>query len=113
MTHSIALIKREMKKRHMSSIELSRLLGLHQTTVHSLLKRDTIKVERVAQLCKVFQYNFFRELAEQFPFEQPVFDNAYKQKEVELNKEIDRLKDENKTLNIQVDLLKEVIEKIG
>ena len=78
-----------------------------------MLQRKTLQVQKLADLCEVMQYNFFREIAEQFPYEQPVFDNTYKQKESELTEEINRLKEENKTLKIKVDVLKEVIEKIG
>jgi len=113
MTNILQIIKREMQERHMSPIELSRKLGLHQTTIHGLLKRDSIKVERLAKLCKVFQYNFFREIAEQFSYEQPVFDNTFKQKEATLIEKINKLKEENKTLKIKVEVLNEVIEKIG
>ena len=88
-------------------------MGLHQTTVHGMLSRNTIQVQKLADLCEVMQYNFFREIAEQFPYEQPVFEDVFKKKEESFTKEINRLKEENKTLNIKVDLLKEVIEKIG
>ncbi len=106
MTNILEIIKREMLKRHLSSTELSRQMGLHQTTVHGMLTRESIKVERLAELCKVMQYNFFRELAEQFPYEQPEFNEAFKKKEAALTDEI-------KTLKIKIDVLNEVIEKIG
>jgi len=105
MTNITEIIKREMQKRHLNSTELSRKMGLHQTTVHGMLSRESIKVERLAELCKLMQYNFFRELAEQFPYEQPEFNKAFKQKEAALTDEI-------KTLKIKVEVLTEVIGKI-
>ena len=106
MTNILEIIKREMQQKHLSSTELSRKMGLHQTTVHGMLTRDSIKVERLAELCNIMQYNFFRELAEQFPYEQPEFNEVFKQKEAALTEEI-------KTLKIKVEVLNEVIEKIG
>lgn len=109
MINTLKIIKRELKKKHITNTELSRLLGLHQSTVHNMLSSKSMQVERMAQISEVLQYNFFREIAEQFPYEQPVFDNAFKQKEKELTEEINQLKEENKALNIKVKLLKEII----
>ena len=60
MTNILEIIKREMKKRHLTNTELSRKIGVHQTTIHGMLSRNSIKVNRVADLCKAFQFNFFR-----------------------------------------------------
>ncbi len=113
MTETIKMIKREMKQRHMSILELSQKLGLHKTSIHGMLGRNTIQVQKLADLCEVFQYNFFREIAEHLPYKEPFYNDALTQKEAELTEEINRLKEENKTLDITVDVLKEVIEKIG
>ena len=113
MKSAIEILKREMKKQHLNASELSRKLGLHQTSIQGILSRETIQVQRLADLCKAMQFNFFRELAEQFPFEEPVIDNVHKQKVSELNEEINLLKEDNKILTIKVEVLNGVIEKIG
>ena len=113
MTDTIEMIKREMKQRRLPIIELAKRIGLHSTTVHGMLGRKTIQVQKLVDLCDAFKYNFFREIAEQLPYEQPIFDDVFKQKEAAFTEEINRLKEENKTLNIKVDVLNGVIEKIG
>lgn len=120
MSNVIKMIKREMADRHMSQTELSRKLNMHQTSVLAMLNGKTLKVHRLFQLCKIFNYNFFGEIAGQLSVNNPVLELSLKLKEEEmtdkideLNNEINRLSEENKTLKVKFDLLESVIEKLG
>ena len=113
MIDTIKMIKREMKLRHLSITELSRKIGLHQSTVHGMLRRNTIQVQKLAVISEALQYNFFKEIAEQLPYEKPLFDEAFKQKEMALSAEINRLEEENKELKIKIGVFKEVITSLN
>ena len=89
------IIKRELNKQRISITNLSRRLGLHQATVHNMLKRKSVQVSRLSSLCNALQYNFFRELAEEFTYEQPVIKGMFRQKELELNETISKLKEQS------------------
>ncbi len=104
------MIHREMQKKHFTATDLSRKLHLHLSTVTGMLNRPTIQVQKLADLCGVFQYNFFREIAEQLPYEQPKYDEESKQREMELLEKIAQLEEENKTLKIKVEVLKDVVD---
>jgi len=113
MINTLGMIKREMKNRHLNPSILSRKLGLSLSATQGMLKRPTLQVQRLADLSEIMQYNFFREIAQQFPYKQPVFDNEFKQKEAILTEEINTLKEENKALNIKLEVLNDVIGKLG
>ena len=104
------MIRREMRKNHLTGTDISRKLNVHVSTITGMLNRPTIKVQKLVDLCKVFQYNFFREIAEQLPYEQPRIED--KSIENELFEKIEQLKEENKTLKIKVEVLEDVITKL-
>jgi len=113
-------IKREMKRKHMNITQLSKRLGVDQSTVHAMLKRDSLQLKKTADLCNAFKFNFFRELAEDFPFEEPKLDTVFKQKEMEyeakikeLLDEVAQLKEDKIILQTKVNVLDGVIEKLG
>ena len=67
MINILEMIKHVMLEKHMSKAELSRKMGLHYSTVQGMLSRNTIQVKKLGDLCEILDYNFFREIAEQFP----------------------------------------------
>lgn len=90
------LIKRVADEQKIKPADMARQLGLRYSTAHSMLHRESIQVQRLADLSELFQYNFFRELAREFPFEQPDFSDH---SEVEqLQARIRELEIENRTL---------------
>ena len=112
MINVLSMIQRELTKKHMTPAELSRKLNLHQSTVRGMLRRNTLHVQKLADLSEVLHYNFFREIAERLPYEEPVFDNTFKQKEAALTEEISKLKEENKILKIKIEVFEQVIYMI-
>jgi len=102
-----AIIKRVMKQKHINAAELSRKLNIHYSTITGILDRPTIKVQKLIELSNALNYNFFKEIAEQLPYEEPE-----NERETELLKKIEQLIEENKILKIKVEVLENVISKI-
>lgn len=99
----IQIIRREARLRKITVSVVSRSLGLSYTSARSLLRRPTMQVQRLAELSEIFQYNFFRELAQQLPYAEPdCTDNAEldraKQEIEALQKRVFELEVENRTL---------------
>lgn len=67
----MAMIKREMKNKKIRPADLARGLRISPSSVQGMLKRPKLQVHRLLELCEVFQYNFFTEIALQLPYEEP------------------------------------------
>jgi transcriptional regulator with XRE-family HTH domain len=127
MENITTIIKREMEKQGMSTNELSQRLGIHPTTGLQMLQKKSMHVQRVAKICSILQYNFFRELAEQTPIDKPKLLGPFKETEIELKNEINSLQnalkekdeklryveEENKMLKTKLEVYIDVINKIG
>jgi hypothetical protein len=95
----LTMVKREIQRKRISVSELSRGLKIKTTTVSGMLKSPTFQVQRLAELSEFLNYNFFRELAAQLPYAEPVFAEESKQSEVaELQHRIKELEMEVKIL---------------
>jgi hypothetical protein len=68
------MILREMKRKQMSQEVLSKKLHNHPTAVHALMQCKTIQVPKLIKLCGIFEYNFFREIAETIPYQEPNYE---------------------------------------
>lgn len=67
-----SMIRREMKNRSISGPQLSRSLGLSVKTMTTMLRGTTIQAQRLADISELLKYNFFREVAQQLPINEPV-----------------------------------------
>jgi lambda repressor-like predicted transcriptional regulator len=92
------LIEAEMKKKGLRPADLARKLRLSVSTTYYLLSRPSIQVDRLWQISKILEINFFQILADQLNLEDD--SDAFKDDEKEA------LKAENATL-------KEVIKMLG
>ena len=97
------LINREMKRKKLNPANISKSLGLSYTAAHRMFLRPTIQVQRLAELSELLGYNFFRELAEKLPCDEP---------EVVGHPEINALKERIKELEIENRTLKEMVGKM-
>lgn len=101
----LRIVKRELKKKHVSAAELARQLETNPSAVHGMLNRTTIQVHKLIRLSEVLKYNFFREIAERLPYEDP--DNRDKGEEQALKEKIRELEIEASTLRRTIkDLIK-------
>jgi DNA-binding Xre family transcriptional regulator len=65
-------VKRIMEDKNMSGAELGRRINRHTTSIQAMLKRKTMSVSLLENICKALEYNFFRELAEKLPYKNPL-----------------------------------------
>lgn len=118
------MIKRELQNRHMPLRSLSRRLEMNPSTLHAMFKKKSIKVSRLVEISIAMDYNFFSEIAAGLSVKDPVIekklqmklqmkDDEYTTQLDKLNKEIQELKEVNKTLQTKFDLLESVIDKLG
>jgi hypothetical protein len=68
----VSIIIRELKNRHISHSDVARKLTTSPSTIQGMLSRPTLQVNRLIDLSMVCNYNFFREVAELLPYEEPV-----------------------------------------
>ncbi len=95
-TTVLEMIQREMQKKHIRIADIARELKMSQSSISGMMKRPTIQVGRLIGLCRVLQYNFFREIAMQLPFTEP--DYSDQTTEASLQNRIQELEIENRIL---------------
>ena len=100
----LGIVKRELKNRHVSPAELARQLDTNPSSVHGMLNRPTIQVQKLIKLSEILEYNFFREIAQKLPFEDP---------EVKKNDEEEKmLKERIKELEIEATTLRRTLKDL-
>jgi DNA-binding IclR family transcriptional regulator len=99
----LRIIKREMMKKHVSPAELARKLGANPSSVHGMLKRPTLQVQKLVALSEILGYNFFREIAEQLPYEEPVS---------QANRETEELRQRIRELEIEASALRRTLKEV-
>ncbi|MFV0378255.1 MAG: hypothetical protein ACK5JD_13255 [Mangrovibacterium sp.] len=72
----VKMVKRQLKAKNMSVRKLANSLDMSYAGVWQMLKGDTLRVQRLAELSEALQYNFFREAAEQLGYSEPVYPSA-------------------------------------
>ena len=87
--------------------KLARATEMTYSGAWQLLRRNDMGVQRLAGVSEAFQYNFFRELAEQLPYSAP--DYSPKETVVADNSENLALKGRVKELEMELKVLREAI----
>ncbi|NQU87312.1 MAG: hypothetical protein HQ541_16285 [Mariniphaga sp.] len=93
----LGIVKRELKNRHVSPAELARQLETNPSSVHGMLNRPTIQVQKLIKLSEILKYNFFREIALKLPYKDPEIKRSDFEKQ-ELKERIKELEIEATTL---------------
>lgn len=88
------LIRFEMKRQGLSAPELAHKMNIGLNSMYHILKRPSMQIDRLWEVCEALQLNFFKILADEININKPA------------DAQIDQLKQENKTL-------KEVIKMLG
>ena len=99
------MIEQEMKNNFLNATGLARKLGVDPSTVLSMLQRPTLQVERLVDLSEALNYNFFREIAEQLPYENPGL------KDEKLEKQQERIKELEMEVRVLQNTLKALVGK--
>lgn len=95
------MVRREMNRKNISGAAISRAIKVNPTSVTGMLQRPTIQVQKLAELCEFFNYNFFREIAQKLPFAEPE------------NTEATRLQNRIKELELEVTILRQTIKDLA
>lgn len=106
----ISMVRREVKRNHMSNTELARRLYVFPASVQGMFSRPTMQVQRLVQLSEIFQYNFFREIARMIPYADP--DYTVKTGESPVEIENAQLKDRIKALEMEVGILRQTLKDV-
>ncbi|PKQ62993.1 helix-turn-helix domain-containing protein [Labilibaculum manganireducens] len=88
------LILSEMNRQGLSTADFAQKLQISMNSMYHILKRSSMQIDRLWDICEVLQLNFFKVLADEININKPA------------DAQIDQLKQENKTL-------KEVIKMLG
>ena len=100
------MIKEQMRKNFLSMSGLSRKMGAHQSTISSMLGRQTLQVQKLIELSKVFNYNFFKEIANLLPYEHP------KLNEGDFQQEISALNEKIKLQEMEIGILRDTLKNL-
>ena len=100
----VSMVRREMKKRGLSEAYLARHLRLNPSTVHTMLKRQTMQVNRLIEFSELFQYNIFREVAEKLPIATPDYRDSI---------EAEALRKRVSELELEVQVLRQTFRDLG
>lgn len=96
------MVKRQMEARNMNTHQLAKAVGMSYAGLWQMFKNDKLKVQRLAEMSEAMQYNFFRELAQQFPYTEPVYTTEEAASSQVLQTRI-------KELELEIKVLKEAI----
>jgi hypothetical protein len=102
----LAMVKREMQRKRVTVSELSRALKINTSSASGMLKSPTFQVQRLIELSELLNYNFFREIAAQLPFTEPIYVNESKSSEVE------ELKSRMKELEMENNILRQTLKDL-
>lgn len=114
----IPLIKREMKRQHLTMVKMARKLEVQPPAIKGMLSRPTLQVQKLAELSELFNYNFFREVAQMLPYTEPDYSvnkDAEAKAEAEkkqANDEKDALKDRIRVLEIENTILRQTLKDV-
>lgn len=101
------VINRQLKASGWSIQKMAHETKLTYSGVWQLLKRNDIQIQRLAELSEAFQYNFFRDLAEQLPYNEPDYTTAKENTEKEvLQARVQELEMELKVLKEAISLMR-------
>ncbi|MDQ1772443.1 hypothetical protein GQR60_17570 [Labilibaculum sp. A4] len=88
------LIRFEMKRQGLSAPELAHKMNIGLNSMYHILKRPSMQIDRLWEVCEALQLNFFKVLADEINITNPV------------DPQMDQLQQENK-------MLREVIQLLG
>lgn len=102
----LPMIKREMSRKHFNATDLSLALKMKYHTVVGTLSRDTLQVQRLAELSEVLNYNFFREIAAKLPYAEPDYSVPAD------TSELTALQSRVKELELEVNILRQTLKDL-
>jgi DNA-binding Xre family transcriptional regulator len=102
------LLNKFMMDNHISNQELAKKIGRIPLSVNQYRRKDTMQTGVLAEICHATQHNFFSDMAYKLPQH---FTTSYPKDDALITEKdalIAQLKEENKVLKIQNDLLLQI-----
>lgn len=97
-----SMVRREMSRARISMADLSRQLHVSPSTVLGMFNRSTMQVQKLVELSAIFNYNFFREIANTLPYAGPAAEASEK----------DALNERIKALEMEVGILRQTLKDV-
>ncbi len=99
------MLKQYVKQRRIYKAGWARHQNVQWKTVAGYLKKPSIQTKTLFAICHVLKYNFFADLAATLPPEYPHSPTTQDEKNLQLEKE-------NEKLRIEIGVLREVVKKV-
>lgn len=100
----LSMVNRELGRKGYSQAQVARKLNLSATTTYNMLRKNTMQVQRLAELSEALDYNFFREIAAALPQVEP---------QAAADEQSIALKERIKELEMEVRILRETLKDIS
>lgn len=97
-TDVISIVRRELEIKHVSFSELARRLQISRSSITESMKSHNMSVNRLMEITDILKFNFFREIASEFSYVEP------------LDKEKEELKERIKSLEFELQILRQIIK---
>ncbi len=104
----VSMVNRELENRRLNYSDVARKLNTSPSTIQGMLNRTTLQVKRLLDMSAVCNYNFFREVAELLPYNEPVATNIESVANI-TNAQNERIKE----LEMEVRILRQTIKDIA
>ena len=101
------IIKKQLEKEHLTPTQLARRLNMRPISVHHMLDRSTMQVDRLWSICVALDINIFQAIANELDIE--YYNPKVEQKNQEIvqqKNEMEELKNEMEELKRQLEIMK-------
>jgi IS30 family transposase len=102
------MVTREINRRHYTPADIARGLQLNPSTISGMMKRTNMDVDRLVKFSEMCKFNFFREIAEQLPYEEPAPNKIESTAGI-----IAGLNERIKELELEVKILRQTVKDIA
>lgn len=103
--HIGKLINYSIYQNRIKKVDIANYLGMNRYSISAIVKKPSVQIDLLWKVCKFTNINYIAEIAEKIniPYQT--------QKEKELTEEIEAVKQENKILIRENELLRELLRK--
>ncbi|HEX3008485.1 MAG TPA: helix-turn-helix transcriptional regulator [Bacteroidales bacterium] len=97
----VSIVRREVENKRITFAEMARRLGISRPSVTKFMSLHDMSVNRLMEISKILEFNFFREIAANFSYNAP------------LDQEKEELKEHVKSLEFEIKILRQTIKDMS